>query len=216
MDNWRKALIEYLPHFMRRFVEMRAIMETEEVEMVKIEAGINKLLNNAFIEDADEDGIARFEKMLGLYPASTDTLEQRRTQVLLKWNDFIPYTYKTLLDRLTTYCGAGGYEITDNREIYDIFVSVPMDVTGLQQAVYEMLDRITPMTMKIGVEAQAERTCEMPLSYVGTISSSYTIAPIITEGYYLEPEDVSGDVLTGQTENMLYLVPEPVTELLGA
>ena len=70
----RKKLIEYLPEFMQTFAEMKEIMRAEDEEITAIDENLQKILDNAFIEDCDEYGIRKYETLLGIMASTEDTL----------------------------------------------------------------------------------------------------------------------------------------------
>ena len=87
-------LIDYLPPFLQGYRELQAIMTAENPEFQAVSDEGQVVLDNTFIMHCDEKGISRFEKMLGIYPLPTDTLDSRQSRVLTRWNDVVPYTLK--------------------------------------------------------------------------------------------------------------------------
>ena len=90
-------LVSYLPPFMKAYKEPVAALDAENPEFYLMWSAVDRVLRNRFIETADEYGLSRYEKMLGIYPSAEDTLESRRSRVRSKWFNKIPYTMKTLL-----------------------------------------------------------------------------------------------------------------------
>ena len=70
-------LKEYLPDVLKDVQEMRAIMEAETPEVQAIWDACENCMNDQFISEATENGVARREKMLGITPFATDTLDDR-------------------------------------------------------------------------------------------------------------------------------------------
>ena len=89
----RKKLIDYLPPIMQNFTEIKQITKVEQTEVNSLDFEIGRALDNAFIEDCDEYGIKKYEKLVGVTPTAQDTLESRKSRVLIRWNDFIPDSY---------------------------------------------------------------------------------------------------------------------------
>ena len=56
-------LVSYLPPFMADFKEISVTLEAENPEFVLVWNAADRVLQNEFIESADEYGISRFEKM---------------------------------------------------------------------------------------------------------------------------------------------------------
>ena len=82
LENINVNLLSYLPDFMQEYREIRRIMESEEPEFKILWNLFKKVFNNQFIQYCDEDGISKFEEMLGLHRYENDTLEIRIFRVL--------------------------------------------------------------------------------------------------------------------------------------
>ena len=76
------SLVSYLPPFMQDYKEPAAALEAENPEFTLVWKAADKVLYNHFISTADEYGIARREKLLGIYPSDDDTLDSRRARGL--------------------------------------------------------------------------------------------------------------------------------------
>ncbi len=98
-------LIACLPSFLAGYGEIKEILKAEEPEFSLLWDNTKRALYNQFITTADEKGIAGYERLLGLLPESSDSLEQRRARVMSKWLAKLPYTYKALIERLKALCG---------------------------------------------------------------------------------------------------------------
>lgn len=146
-----KAVIlsNYLPHTLRNLKEFQEIDKAETPELVALLEAVDKTLNNMYIETADEDGIARFEKILSIYPADDDTLDVRRFRVQTKWNDQLPYTEEELRGRLATLCGKDGYSINVSYEDYSMEVKVALVNKEILPLVSELLNNMVPCNMVI-------------------------------------------------------------------
>ena len=111
---------------MKKYQETVIALEAENPEFLLLWNATDKVLYNHFIETADENGIRRYETLLKIYPASTDTLEARRTRVRNRWFYKIPYTIKVLLEKLTQlFSGEHHFSITgDFKTSYECTISV--------------------------------------------------------------------------------------------
>ena len=106
-------LKEYLPDVLKDVQEMRAIMEAETPEVQAIWDACEDCMNDQFISEATENGVARREKMLGITPFATDTLDDRKLRLLSRYNENIPYTRKSLAALLESLCGALCFDYHD-------------------------------------------------------------------------------------------------------
>lgn len=93
-------LVSYLPQFIAEYKETKLALTAENPEFVLVWKAADRVLKNEFIATADEYGISRFEKILGIIPSKNDSLEIRRLRVQARWDNRIPYTMRRLMERL--------------------------------------------------------------------------------------------------------------------
>lgn len=98
-------LLSYLPRFLQEYDETKAALDAENPEFRLLWELSDEVLRNGFILTADEWGIKKFEKLLGIYPEPWLDLETRRDIVLIRWFSSLPYTYRMLLKQLYKLCG---------------------------------------------------------------------------------------------------------------
>ncbi len=98
MRNFNTArtinLTDYQPDILKNVTEMRAIMNAETPLIQAVWDACESCMNDQFISEATENGIARREKMLDITPYATDTLADRRFRLLSRYNENTPYTKK--------------------------------------------------------------------------------------------------------------------------
>lgn len=142
----------YLPEVLKDVTEMRAIMDAETPEVQAIWNACEDCMNDQFISEATENGIARREKILKITPYATDTLEDRRFRLRTLYNESIPYTRRSLKSLLESLCGTDGYELTILTNTFTVKVKVALTVKKQEDSVKEMLERILPYNMAFTVE----------------------------------------------------------------
>jgi hypothetical protein len=146
-----RKLINYLPPVLREVLELKAINEANEPEISLAWDALAIVLANQFLEEADERGVAVWEKELKIFPKDTDTLELRKARIKAMWNMEIPYTIPWLKNWLTSICGPAGHEET----IKDYTISIELDYTVLPEAdtlaaeILKMLLAVRPSNMRV-------------------------------------------------------------------
>lgn len=143
------GLGSYLPPFMQSYKEPVAALEAENPEFQIIWKATDKVLRNRFISTADEYGISRFEKMLGIYPSEEDTLESRRSRIQSKWFTTIPYTMKMLLSKLVALCGENNFTVTKQFSVYQIYIETDLEMFGQIDELERVLQAILPCNIVI-------------------------------------------------------------------
>ncbi len=145
----RKKLIDLLPEFIKQFKEFQEIMKAEDRQMNLIEKNVQRVLDNAFITDCDEYGIKKYEALLNITPVINDTLETRKSRVLLYWNTALPYTYRTLIRKMDMFCGKEEYSMTLDINNYELGVVIPLKNKKMLNEIEIMLQRIVPVNIKL-------------------------------------------------------------------
>lgn len=143
------SLIDYLPPFLQGYREIQAIMTAENPEFQAVSDEGQVVLDNTFIMYCDENGISRFEKMLGINPLPTDTLESRQSRVLTRWNDVVPYTLKTFISKLTALQGNGNIQITFFNDQYKIQVVTHLEKHGQQDDLAYLFKTVLPCNLVV-------------------------------------------------------------------
>lgn len=140
-------LLSYLPPFMQEYREIVAALTAENPEFNVILRNANNALDNEFITTADETGIRRFEKLLGILPSEYDTLETRRTRVLLLWFISLPYTLRMLIKMLTVLCGGMDFTVEKDFDAYYIRVITHFRLYSQILQLRKLLKEMIPANM---------------------------------------------------------------------
>lgn len=121
-------LASYLPLFMQGYTEVVEALKAENPEFRLFWEAVQRLLNNEFIETADEYGISRREELLGILPSKQDTLESRRSRVQSLWWNPTPYSIRAFVKKISELCD-GKFEV-DKTKLSDYYLGI---VTHLNQ-----------------------------------------------------------------------------------
>lgn len=143
-------LVSYLPPFLQEYKENVAALAAENPEFILIWNAVDRVLYNHFIETADSYGLSRYEKLLGIYPTEEDTLESRRSRVKIQWVNLLPYTMRTLLQKLNVLCGNNSYILSHNFRIgYTLTLITHLDGYGQTEELDNLLQEILPCNIVI-------------------------------------------------------------------
>lgn len=143
----RKKLQDYLPPILLKTYEFPLLCETEQPEIDRLHDAADAVLDAQFLSTAGEYAIQRYEKIFGVVPQDTDTLDERRFKVLTRINTQLPFSVRRLRQQLETLCGADGYKLELDGDRYTLTVKVALTAKRNQQAVEELLADIVPANM---------------------------------------------------------------------
>ena len=146
-----RRLLNYLPPVLREVLEFQTINRANEPEISLAWDALTRVLANQFLEDADEDGVAIWEKELRLYPKDTDTLEARKARIKAKWNLELPYTLPQLRNILQTLCGEGNFSAEIEAETYELIVKIGLAAKRNFSDVEALLERVSPENLIINL-----------------------------------------------------------------
>lgn len=144
--------LAYLPPVVSVLREFKALANTVDPELNLLWEEVEKTFNDQFIEDASEDGVKRYEAMLNIVPRATETLEDRKFTILTQFNEQLPYTHKSLLQRLNTLCGEDGYTLEITTLDYTVKVRIELVVKNQYDTVEDLLERLVPLNMIIDLD----------------------------------------------------------------
>lgn len=149
---YKRNLIDYLPEFLREIREYKAILtDAVQPEVEELFQAIENAQNNQFIETADEYGVARWEKILGIVPQSTYSLDNRKFTILTRMNEQLPYTMTSLKHRLESLCGKDGYSVELDAPNYTLKVGVALTARSSFKDVQSMLEKVVPANMVLAL-----------------------------------------------------------------
>lgn len=170
-------LLSFLPEFVQEYREIKHIMNSEQPEIQKLEDETEIIKNNQFILSCDIDGIARFENLLGITPKPDDTLNARKSRVITRWNNSIPYTYKGLKEKLNVMCGEGNYLLIPSFNEYGLEIVVSLPLSSQADELDYMLSYMIPANIVVTSRNNMVRTMTGTVHGGGTTieTSNFTL-----------------------------------------
>ena len=141
-----RRLVDYLPELLRQYREFQAICRMEQPEFALAWGTAEGLLNEQFLETAENVGLARWEKMLGIIPKATDSLEKRRFALQSRLSEVLPYTLPQLRRLLQNLCGEEiGVWVND----YQLTVRLPETQRKNLPSIRGTVGRMAPMNLAV-------------------------------------------------------------------
>lgn len=144
-----RNLIKYLPYEVRKYKDYQVITDSENPEFTKIFNISKEILDESFIESSTEYGVSRLEKIVGIYPDVNDSLEDRKVNLLIWWNNYVPYTWRVLIEKLNSICGVGKYDIKLFHNEYILEIDSQLNTPNQYENLRILLDTIIPANMVI-------------------------------------------------------------------
>lgn len=117
---------DYMPKLYKNNIEMINIINSEEEEFENgIKIDIDNVFNNTFAKKTTEEGIRRYEELLGIpLDENKNDLEYRRARVLAKLSTSGVLTYKWLENNLINLVGKDNYQIILDNNNYLLTINI--------------------------------------------------------------------------------------------
>ena len=122
-----------------------------------LEDYLEEIDHNITIKTAEESGIQHREKILGIQPLDTASLEDRKVEVLLRWWSSPVYTETTLRQKLDAVLGRENYildieldkkQVSCQVEVTRKYMMVPLDYLLEITLRYNQYKKYKPYTYK--------------------------------------------------------------------
>ena len=144
-----RNLIDYLPQVLKEVRELKLLLQSEQVEIANLWGLIDNVLNDQFVVDSTENGVGRWEKILGIIPKATESLDARKFRILSRLTEPVPPTMRTLKQQLEALCGKDGYSIELYNDSYTLKIRIALIAKSNFDDVGSLLQRVVPANMVI-------------------------------------------------------------------
>ena len=142
--------VEY-PEVILNIKDVKAAIDAGDKVGDILERALFELDNDICIRSSEESGIAHREKILGINPRDTDSIEDRRLEVLLRWYDSPLYTETVLRQKMDATLGENQYVLKIDLNTKTVFCLVELTRNRMQKSVIDMLDQMVPLDYLISV-----------------------------------------------------------------
>ncbi len=172
-------LLGALPPFVTAYRETAAVLAAEEPEFAAAWEAAARVLRNAFVLTADEDGLARFEALLGVRPARGETAQARRARVWARWINGVPYTERALRERLAALSGGAPVSLSWPRA-YTLAIGVCLELPGQLAELRHILDEVLPCAVTVEVRNSIPCAANGPACLAGAVCAAECVR--VTDG----------------------------------
>lgn len=158
-------LIQYLPPFIKEYREIQNIMSVENPEFQLVVNESEKIKNNQFIVSCDLSGIEKYEKLLDITPSTEDTLDSRKSRVLIRWNDSSSYTWKIFLQKMNSLCGTN-FKVFEDWKHYKLHIITHLNMYGQVQELNNVIEYMIPANIETNVKNELSVLLENDMRFV--------------------------------------------------
>lgn len=151
-------LKEYWPRCLQELVEFDQIANAEQPEFEQAVSDVKSAADDFFLVSLTEYGCKRWEAILGLSVTPGATLEERRENILIRYLDQLPYTYRTLLKYLATV--SEDFSVTLDENAYDLLVRIRLEGYSQRDALVATLGQMIPANLVLRMKTEIPQIIE--------------------------------------------------------
>ena len=140
-------LYEYLPFFVYNTKEFKELFKILQPKIDSLFIETDKRLTDMFVLGCSEYATKRYEKIVGIMPKLTDSLEKRQLDILAIYNEVPPFTYERLYEMLESLLGKDGFKMSLDIPNYYLKIVLKRDKLQFIKQVNDMLERIVPVIL---------------------------------------------------------------------
>ena len=197
MDNETKTLLEYLPPFLREYYEFKQLCKSGDIEVSSIDKAVDWNFDSAFISDCDATVLSKYERLLGIIPTSSQSIENRRNMVLLQWNTVASMTLSQFFSKLQEYCGKDNIYVDTSREqFYQLVLWLNIHKVDVP-IIKDFVDTWLPMNVNYTLNGKTEIEESLKIGFLTKVEKANIIS---VESYQ---EDASLVLCVDDDDNLL-------------
>lgn len=197
MDNETKTLLEYLPPFLREYYEFKQLCKSGDIEVSSIDKAVDWNFDSAFISDCDATVLSKYERLLGIIPTSSQSIENRRNMVMLQWNTVASMTLSQFISKLQEYCGKDNIYVDTSREqFYQLVLWLNIHKVDVP-IIKDFVDTWLPMNVNYTLNGKTEIEESLKIGFLTKVEKANIIS---VESYQ---EDASLVLCVDDDDNLL-------------
>lgn len=140
-------LLEYLPPFLREIREYQILGDVGDAQKRELDQAVFEVQDASFVGTAKESYLKRYETMLMIQPSAGDTVEQRRSEILMRYNEHPPFTKRFLYRTLSSLCGEEGFRLTILYPEQKLDLILDSSHWQIDRSLKELLERVVPLNL---------------------------------------------------------------------
>lgn len=155
----QEIILNYYPPVIKQIREMQQIARAEDIEFSKLKISTEEVIRNMFVFTANDLGVRRFEKILGITPKAAQSLDDRKIYIISMLN-----RRKMSLSELTAMLSnySEGIELINDMSNMEMIVTINTDAGSLE-TLNNIIDEILPMNIYFEFSLQRETVIKYKL-----------------------------------------------------
>lgn len=143
-----EAFKGHLPPIFRNIPEFEEIAKTVDEEIVMLEAEIDQIFHNRYVQTSNEYAVKRREKLFNIQAdPATESLDFRKRRVINRQSTKVPFTLRFLQDRLNYLVGEGRAAVSADWLTSILTVAADIEDAKVFKEVEHTIKTVKPASM---------------------------------------------------------------------
>ncbi len=161
--NWHDEIASWFPTWYQNVLEMDALWRTWGVLLDRLQADIQRVLDNFFLTRCDEETIEFWEEFMNIKLAVQHSLEYRRRYIMTHFSGFGKCSATQIKNVIRQYTGSGASvsfekcDLDGNHELIIIMENGEVEDMYLQD-LQSILEKIIPAHIPVTIRVNKEES----------------------------------------------------------
>lgn len=144
---YKQSVGNHFPSIYKNFKEIDELIVGEDTLFTVAAAELDRLRANQFVNTAYEEALFEYEKMLGIYATSSETLSFRRDRILNRLKNRPPFSLPFLRQKLNEIIGVDAYTISMDYATYTLTIESAATDQSWFHEIAVTINRIKPVNI---------------------------------------------------------------------
>jgi len=166
-------LKNYLPPVTRDSKDVQALFDSENIEFNKLWDALCQLMANAFIQYMNIYGVERWEEALNIIKLDSQSIEDRKEEILKVLRGQRPYTLRAFRRILRNVFGEGVLDVKLLPNKFELWITIEPNINYRVNDISELTDRIIPLNLLYYIAELRQTSGNLYIAGYGRLSSVF-------------------------------------------
>lgn len=166
-------LKNYLPPVTRDSKDVQALFDSENIEFNKLWDALCQLMANAFIQYINIYGVERWEETLDITKLDSQTIDDRKAEILKVLRGQRPYTLRSFRRILRNIFGEGVLDVKLLPNKFELWITIEPNINYRANDISELTDRIIPLNLLYYIQELRQASGNLYVAGYGRLISTF-------------------------------------------
>ncbi len=135
------------PEIVSGIRDISEIYRVNDIQEIRLDAEIGQLEDDIMISSSGEEKLKRYEKLLGINPKDTESLEDRRLSVKSRLDGNTSYGVDGIVKSLEALCGGKKFNLVEDYTEEHVHLQISLEAKKRYSSAMEILEQMLPLNI---------------------------------------------------------------------